>query len=112
MANTMDDMQKFGKDGADGTMKSFGSWSRGAQAITAEMVDYAKKSYEDGAAALEKLAGVKSLESAMEIQTTFARSAYEGFVAQATKMGGLYGDLAREACKPFESYAAMATPAK
>ena len=58
------------------------------------------------------LFGAKSLEKAIEIQTEFAKSAYEGFVAQATKMGELYSDLAKETYKPFEAYAAKAAPAK
>ena len=40
---------------------------------------------------------------AIEIQTGLSpRTAYEGFVAEATKIGELYADLAKEAYKPFE----------
>ena len=38
----------------------------------------------------EKLLGARSVESAIEIQTDFAKEAYEGFVAQATKVSELY----------------------
>ena len=44
------------------------------------------------------------LEKAIEIQTAYAKTAYEGFVAQATKMGELYADLAKESYKPFENF--------
>jgi hypothetical protein len=37
------------------------------------------------------------------VQTDYAKSSYESFVAEATKLGELYADLAREAYKPFES---------
>ena len=67
-----------------------------AQAIAAEVADYSKKSFEDGSKALEKLFGAKTLEQAIEIQTDFAKTAYEGFIAGATKIGELYADLARE----------------
>jgi hypothetical protein len=30
------------------------------------------------------------------MQSAYAKSAYEGFVAQATKIGELYADLAKE----------------
>ena len=49
---------------------------------------------------------------AIEIQTDYAKSAYEGFVAQATKIGELYADLAKETYKPFEAYVAKAAPSK
>ena len=57
------------------------------------MADYSKKSFEDGTKVMEKLLGAKSLDKAIEIQTDYAKSAYEGFVAQATKIGELYADL-------------------
>ena len=59
---------------------------------------------------MEKLLGAKSLDKAIEIQTDYAKSAYEGFVAQATKIGELYADLAKETYKPFEGYVAKVGP--
>lgn len=109
MIKTFDDMQKISKDSLDATMKSFGAFSRASQAIATEFVDYSKKSFEDGTKVMEKLLGAKSLDKAIEIQTDYAKTAYEGFVAQATKMGELYADFAKEAYKPFESYVAKPT---
>ena len=103
-----DEMQKLGKDNMDATMKSFGALSKGVQAIAVEVADYSKKSFEEGSATMEKLLGVKSLEKAIEIQTEYAKSAYEGFVAGATRVGELYADLTKETYKPFESYLARA----
>jgi hypothetical protein len=103
MVKTIDDVQQFGKDNMDATMKSFGALSKSFQAIAVEVADYSKKVFEQGTAATEKLIGAKSLEKAIEVQTDYAKSAYEGFVAEATKLGELYADLAKEAYKPFES---------
>ena len=108
----IDEMQKFGKDNMDAALKSFGAASKTGQAIAAEVADYSKKSFEDGTKVMEKLLGAKSLEKAIEIQTDYAKTAYEGFVAQATKIGELYADLAKETYKPFEGYVAKAAPAK
>ena len=63
---------------------------------------------EQASAALEKLFGVKSLDKAIEVQTEFAKTAYEGFVAEATKLSELYTDLAKETYKPFETLMAKA----
>jgi hypothetical protein len=102
MVKNIDEMQQFGKDNMDATLKSFGSLSKGLQAIATEMADYSKKVFEQGTAATEKLIGAKSLEKAFEVQSDYAKTAYEGFVAEATKLGELYTDLAKEAYKPFE----------
>lgn len=112
MIKNFDDVQKLSKDNMDATMKSFGAMSKASQAIAAEFADYSKKSFEDGTKTLEKLLGAKSFDKAIEIQTDYAKTAYEGFVAEATKIGELYADLAKETYKPFEAYAAKVTPAK
>ena len=112
MVKNFEDVQKFGKDNMDATLKSFGALSKGSQAIAAEVADYSKKSFENGTKAVENLFGAKSLEKAIEIQTDYAKTAYEGFVAQATKIGELYAELARETYKPFEAYAGAPQVAK
>ena len=112
MIKNIEDVQKFSKDNMDATMKSFGTLSKATQAIATEVADYSKKSFEDGSKVMEKLLGAKSIDKAIEIQTDYAKSAYEGFVAQATKIGELYADLAKETYKPFEAYVAKATPSK
>lgn len=108
MIKSFEDMQKFGKDGADATMKSWGALSESVQAIAVEMADYSKKAFEDGAAATEKLFSAKSLEKAIEVQSDYFKTAYEGFVSETTKLGELYSDMAQELYKPFEGYVGTA----
>ena len=112
MLKNFEDIQKLGKDNVDVAMKQFGTVSKGWQAIATEFADYSKKSFEDGSAALEKLFGAKSLEKAIEVQSDYVKTAYEGFVAEATKLGELYTDLAKESYKPFEGFLAKVNPTK
>ena len=112
MIKNIEDVQKLSKDNMDATMKSLGMFSKATQAIATEVADYSKKSFEDGTKVMEKLLGAKSIDKAIEIQSDYAKSAYEGFVAQATKIGGLYTDLAKESYKPLEGIMAKAAPAK
>ena len=112
MVKNIDEMQQFGKDNMDATMKSFGVLSKSMQAIAVEVADYSKKVFEQGTAATEKLLGAKSLEKAFEVQSEFAKSSYEGFVAEATKLGELYTALAKEAYKPFETQLGKVAPVK
>jgi len=107
-----DQMQKFGKDSMDVAMASLGAWTKNAQAIATEFADYSKKSFEDSAAAWEKLLASKSLEKAMEVQSEYIKSSYEDFVAQSTKISELYADIAKEAYKPFEGVLAKASMMK
>jgi hypothetical protein len=108
MVKNFEDLQQVSKENVDIAMKSIGVLSKGSQAIAVEVADYSKKAFEDGTAMLEKLFGVKSVEKAIELQTEYAKTAYEGFVAKASKIGELYADLAKETYKPFETLLAKA----
>jgi hypothetical protein len=106
MIQQFDQFQKFGQDNLDTVMKTFGSVSKGAQAIAVETADYAKKSFEQSTATIEKLVGAKSLDKAIEIQADYLKTSYEGFVAQSTKISELYANVAKEAFKPLEGIVA------
>ncbi|MBV9348767.1 MAG: phasin family protein [Pseudolabrys sp.] len=103
MVKNFEDLQQVSKENVETTLKAFGALSKQGQAIAVEITDYSKKAFEDGTAAFEKLLGVKSLDKAIEVQTEYAKTAYEAFVAEATKIGALYSDFAKEAYKPFET---------
>ena len=77
------------------------SSTKGLQAIATEVTDYSKKSFEKSRAHFEKLVGVKNVNEAIQLQSDFAKSAHEDFMAQATKLSEMYGNLAKEAFKPI-----------
>ena len=96
----VEDFQGYGKEHFEGM-----------QAIATAYGDYSKKSYEDTKSYVEKLSGVKSLDKAIEVQTEYAKSAYESFVAESQKIASLYTDLVKQAYKPLEGVVAKFTPA-
>ena len=112
MIEKFEEFQKLSKDNADLALQSMNTFQKGAQAIAVEVADYSKKSFEEGSAAFEKLLGAKSFDKVIEVQTTYFKSAYEAFVAEATKLGGLYTDVAKDTYKPFEGIVAKATTFK
>ncbi|MBQ0821253.1 phasin family protein [Microvirga sp. HBU67558] len=116
MNQPFETVQKLGKDSFGATVKAIEVATTGTQAIAVETADYAKKSFEQTASTFEKLVGVKSLDKVIEIQTEYAKSAYEGFVAQSTRTRELYAKLAQDSLAPFGALysAAQATfaPAK
>jgi hypothetical protein len=97
-----EDFQKLGQTNVDAAMKVFGEWNKGWQAIAAEMTDYTKRSIEDSSATFEKLVSSRSIEQVVEIQTNFAKRAYDEYMHQLTKIGGMYAELAKEAYRPME----------
>ncbi|PDT80730.1 phasin family protein [Sinorhizobium sp. BJ1] len=107
----LDDANKKSKEALDVAVKSYSALTKGYQAIATEAADFSKKSFEDGIAHLEKLSSTKSLEAAFELQTNYLKSSYEAFVAEASKIGEMYADLAKDAYKPYEAPVAKTTAA-
>src|SRR5258708_4832522 len=81
------------------------------QTIANAYGDYTKKSLQDTRSFVEKLMGVRSLDKAIEIQSEFARQAYETFVAESQKISELYSELAKQIFKPLEGFVAKVTQA-
>jgi hypothetical protein len=111
MTPNFDEFQKFGKEQLEAATTAAASLAKGLQTIAAEATDYSKKSLESNSAYIEKLLGANSLDSAIQIQSEFAKSSYEGFVAQVTKFSEIYSTLAKEAFKPVEGVIAKAQAA-
>ena len=97
-----DDFQKMGKDNYDAVLRSYSEWSKGFQAIGARVTDYSKRAFEDATRTFEQLVAAKSLESVIEIQSQYAKKAYDTWVVEASKLGEMYAAVARDAYKPVE----------
>jgi hypothetical protein len=102
--------QQNGEEEIDTGTASSDTFPGGFQAIATAYGDYAKKSFEDTKSFVEKISGAKSFDKVIEIQTEFAKTAYETFVTESQKITALYGDLAKQSYKPFGSFVAKMTP--
>lgn len=111
MFTNFEEMQKLGKDAAEAAAQSVTTASKGVQTIATEATDFARKSFEQGVGAMERLLGARSVERALEVQTQYAQSAFEGFMAQSAKFGEIYSDIAKQSFKPLEGYLGKGRPA-
>lgn len=100
-----DDASIYGKDTMDTLLKSYSAAAKGFQAIASETAEYSKKTYEANVAHFEALMGVKSFEAAVELNTSFAKSAVEGYLAELNKLGEMYSDFAKQTYTPAEAAA-------
>ena len=109
-ANRNLSQQQDSREQIDAAAASMNSLPGGFHAIATAYSDYTKKSFEDTRTFVEKLSSAKSVDKAIEIQTEFAKSAFETFMAESQKIGALYRDLATESCKPFGGFLANMPP--
>lgn len=98
-----EDFQNFSKQQFEAFTAASTTLTKGLQELAVESTDYSKKAFAAGSTVFEKLLGARSLESAIQIQSEYAKQAYEGFVAQASKVSELYAKVAADALKPVTS---------
>ena len=83
-------------------MTDFSSMQQHLTAITTAQTNYAKSSFEASKAYFENLSGVKSPDKFVQLTMDHTKSAFEMLVVEATKIGDLYKDFAKEAFTPFK----------
>ena len=98
-----EELQSFSKHQLEALTAASTTWTKGMQELAAESTDYTKKTFAASSAVFEKLLGARSVEAAVQIQSEYAKQAYEGFVAQASKFSELYAKVASDALKPVTS---------
>ena len=101
----------FGQENVDAIVKSSEIAAKAAEGIGTEISAYSKKSFEDGVAAAQDFASAKTLTELFEKQTSYAQTAFEGFVSQATKMNEIYVAAAKDISAPIGARVTAATEA-
>jgi phasin family protein len=101
----------FGQENVDAIVKSSEIAAKAAEGIGTELSAYSKKAFEDGVAAAQDLASAKTMTELFEKQTSYAQSAFEGFVSQATKMNEIYVAAAKDITAPIGARVTAATDA-
>jgi phasin family protein len=92
----------YGKETAEAVMKSATTAGKSIESINSELYSYSKQSIEDSVAASKALMGSKSVHEAFEFQTDFAKSAFEAYVAEMSKISELATSATKEAFAPLK----------
>ena len=92
----------YGKDSAEAVTKSATVAGKGIESINSEIYSYSKQSIEDAVTATEAVMGSKSIHEAFEFQTDFAKSAFEAYVSELSKIGELATATTKDTFAPFK----------
>src|SRR5687767_7300363 len=81
------------QSGFEAASRSLGEVNRGFQAIAAEMSNYSKNTLEDVFQAWDQLLQARTVGDMMDVQTRYAKKAYDTHVAELSRLTELYRDL-------------------
>lgn len=107
----LEEATAFGQLNVDAFVKSSEIAAKAAEGLGSEVSAWSKKAFEDSVVAAKDLAGAKTVSELFEKQSTFAQSAFEGFVAQATKLNEIYAAAAKDIVAPVSDRFNAATSA-
>ncbi len=91
----------FNKDSADAFMKSAGVVGKGFETAATTQASFAKESFEDTVAAAKAVAGTKSVQEVMELQSEYLRGVMEKNVSHATTLAEIWSGVAKDAADPI-----------
>ena len=92
----------YGKDTADAVTKSATVAGKGIESINSEIYSYSKQSIEEAVAATKAVLGSKSVHEAFEFQTDYAKSAFEAYVGELSKISELATSATKSTFEPFK----------
>lgn len=92
----------YGKDTADAITKSATVAGKGIESINTEIYSYSKQSIEEAVATTKAVLGSKSVHEAFEFQTDYAKSAFESYVGELSKISELASAATKDAFAPFK----------
>lgn len=97
----MTDLNAHSKKNLEAVVASVTAATKGAETLGASAMAFSKKSMEDQVAAAKTLATAKSVQEVIEYQTTFAKTAFEGYVAEMKKMAEMVSASMKESMTPI-----------
>jgi phasin family protein len=109
LSKGIEGLTAFSQENFDAMTKSSEIAAKAAEGISSELSAYSKKSFEDVVSAAQDLASAKTITELFEKQTAFAQSAFEGYVAQTTKMHEILVAATKDVTAPLGARVTAAT---
>jgi phasin family protein len=101
-AKSYDQFVGYGKETVEAYGKAASAAGKGAETLHNEFYAYSKQSIEESIAAAKALMGTKSVQEAFELQSDYAKSAFDAYVSEVAKLSGIFVSAAKEAFEPLQ----------
>ena len=98
---SLNEVNAHSKKNLEAVIASVTASTKGAEALGAQAMAYSKKAVEDHVAAAKSLSGAKSVQEVIELQTTYAKSALDAYIAEVSKMSDIVSSSVKDAVKPL-----------
>jgi phasin family protein len=94
---------EFNKGTVEAYVESATIVGSGLQSLAQDSSAYAKKAIEDGVAASKAMMSSKSIHEIIELQTSFAKNAFAGYVSQLSRINEAFVTTAKLGSAPLQA---------
>ncbi len=99
------DVNAHSKRNLEALVASVTAATKGAEALGAQAMAYSKKATEDHIAATKALTSAKSLQEAVELQTSYAKSFLDAYLSELNRWSDTVSGSVRESLRPINERA-------
>ncbi len=103
VAKGVDEMSALGKDNVDAVVQASTIYAKGVEVIGKEVMSYAQARMESNMAAMKAMMGARTLKELVDLQTEFARNAFDQMVTETTKLSEIGVKVANDAFAPINA---------
>lgn len=103
VSKNFDEVSSFGKDNVDAMLRATAAWTKGWEDFGREWFGYAQASVEKSVSTAKALLTAKSVREVVDLQSDYARSAFESAVTESTKLSEMTLKVANEALAPLSA---------
>lgn len=99
----LNDLNAQSKSNLEAVVASTTAATKGAETLGAQAIAYSKKAMEDSLAAARSLGAARTIQEVVELQTNFAKSALEAYLAEVNKASETVAASFKESLTPLNA---------
>src|SRR5687768_2352494 len=97
----LNEMNTYSKQNLEAVVASATASAKGAEALGAQAMAFSKAVFDTQVSAAKSLAGAKSVQEVVELQTSFAKTALETYMSEFGRMTDTVSASVKDAMKPL-----------
>ena len=97
----LNELNVQGKQNLEALVASAAAARKGVETLSAQTAAFTRKSWEDGVAAAQSMSQARSIQELLELQTNWAKSATEAYLAEVTRATDVLTASVKDSFQPI-----------
>jgi phasin family protein len=104
----LNELNAHSKQNLEAIVASATATAKGAESLNAQVLAYGKTAVEKHVEAVKAMSSARSVQEVIELQTTYAKSAMETYIAEMNRASEIFSATMKDAFRPLNARATAA----